>query len=69
MKSLVAAGIAGLLLLSGCAPVQYTKADLDGLVVCNPDVMDQVERQARRNFTQVIWVNCPTATLRVVEAR
>ncbi len=66
MKSLVIAGIAGVLLLSGCAPVQYTKADIDGLIVCNSDVMDQVERNARRNFTQVVWVRCPTATLRVI---
>jgi len=67
MKSLNRAGFAGLvLLLSGCAPVQYTKADLDGRVVCNTDVMEQVEQKARRSFTQVIWVNCPTATLRVI---
>lgn len=65
MKTLVAAGIAGLL-LSGCAPVQYTKADIDGRIVCNADVMDRVEQHARRNFTQVIWVNCPQATLRVI---
>ena len=66
MKSLVTAGIAGLLLLSGCAPVQYTKADVDGLIVCNADVMERVEKNARRNFAQVIWVHCPTATLRVI---
>ena len=66
MKSLVTAGIAGVLLLSGCAPVQYTKADVDGLIVCNSDVMDQVERNAKRSFSQVIWVRCPTATLRVI---
>lgn len=65
MRSLALAGIAGMLLLGGCAPYQYTKADLDGLVVCNPDVLDQVERAAKRSFAQVIWVRCPTATLRV----
>jgi len=65
MKGLVAAGIAGLL-LSGCAPVHYTKADIDGRIVCNADVMDRVEQHARRNFTQVVWVNCPRATLRVI---
>ena len=65
MKRLVIAGITGLL-LSGCAPVQYTKADLDGLRVCNADVVERVEREARRNFAQVIWVNCPTWTLRVI---
>jgi hypothetical protein len=66
MKSLGPAGIAGLLLLSACAPVQYTKAELDGLIVCNADEIQRVEQQARRNFTQVIWVNCPTWTLRVL---
>jgi hypothetical protein len=66
MKILVIAGIAGLLLLSGCAPVQYTKADIDGLVVCNPEIMEQVEQKARRSFAQVVWVRCPTATLRVI---
>lgn len=64
MKRLALAGIAGVL-LCGCAPYQYTKADLDGLVVCNPDSMDQVKRAAKRSFAQVIWVRCPTATLRV----
>jgi hypothetical protein len=65
MKSLVIAGIAGVL-LSGCAPLQYTKADIDGLIVCNADAMERVEQKARRNFAQVIWVHCPTATLRVI---
>ena len=66
MKSFVLAGITGLVLLSGCAPVQYTKADIDGRVVCNVDLMEQMEQQARRNFAQIVWVNCPHATLRVI---
>jgi hypothetical protein len=66
MKRFVLAGCAGLLLAAGCAPVQYTKAEVDGLVVCNVDQMDQVERKAKRGFTSVYWVNCPRATLRVV---
>jgi hypothetical protein len=53
-------------LLAACAPAPYTKADLDGRVVCNAESMDQVERQARRNFTSVYWYNCPRAVLRVV---
>ena len=65
MKRFVLAGVAGLVLAAGCAPVQYTKADIDGLVVCNADRMEQVERAARRSFTEVVWVNCPRATLRV----
>jgi len=64
-KILFLAGIAGLL-LAGCTPAPLTKADCDGLVVCNPDVLDQVERTARRTFAQVYWYNCPKATLRVI---
>jgi hypothetical protein len=59
------AGIAGLL-LAGCTPAPLTRADYDGLVVCHPDVLDQVERAARRTFAQVYWHNCPKATLRVI---
>lgn len=57
----VAAGV-----LSACAPVQYTKADLDGRVVCDVARMDQIERAARRENKEVHWVSCPLATLRVV---
>jgi hypothetical protein len=52
--------------LSACAPVPLTKADVDGLVVCNTDRMDQIEREARRENKDVRWVHCPQATLRVV---
>jgi hypothetical protein len=64
-KVLFLAGVAGLL-LAGCTPAPLTKADYDGLVVCHPDVLDQVERAARRTFAQVYWYNCPKATLRVI---
>jgi hypothetical protein len=67
MKTLLALVVAGaFIVLSGCAPAPLTKADIDGRVVCNFDRMDQVERQARREFKDVIWVRCPQATLRVV---
>ncbi|HET9668861.1 MAG TPA: hypothetical protein VFQ93_04590 [Casimicrobiaceae bacterium] len=52
--------------LGGCAPVELTKADVDGKVVCNPDRIDAVEREARREHKDVIWLHCPRATLRVV---
>jgi hypothetical protein len=64
-KVLFLAGIAGLL-LAGCTPAPLTKADDDGLVVCNPDVLDQVERAARLRFAQVYWYSCPKATLRLI---
>jgi outer membrane murein-binding lipoprotein Lpp len=66
MKILVLAGVAGAALLAGCAPVHYTKADVDGLSVCHVDKMDQVNQQARPRNTHVQWVNCPRATLRVI---
>ena len=52
--------------LSACAPVQYTKADLDGRIVCDTDRMDRIDRAARREHKEVHWVSCPLATLRVV---
>lgn len=61
------AGIAGTLLIGGCASAPPTEAYLDGLIVCNTNYMDQVERAARRHFTEVHWINCPTAVLRVVK--
>lgn len=66
MNRLPLAGLAALLLLAGCAPIQYTKADVDGRIVCDADKMDQVERVARRQFASVHWVNCPKVTLRVI---
>jgi hypothetical protein len=66
MNRMLVAGLSALALLAGCAPVQWTKADIDGRVVCNADAMDQVEQTAKRSFTSVHWVNCPRATLRVI---
>ena len=51
---------------SGCAPAPLTRADVDGRVVCNADQMDQVEREARRAFKEVHWINCPQAVLRAM---
>ena len=65
MNRIVLAAVAALA-MSGCAPVHYAKADIDGLIVCNSEAMDAVERQAKRNFAKVVWVRCPTATLRVI---
>ena len=67
MKTLLTfAGLAGFVLIAGCAPAPLTKADVDGRIVCNTDYMDQVERAARRDARQVLWVNCPQAILRAV---
>ena len=67
MRSLLALSIAFVAAgVCGCAPVQYTKADLDGRVVCDVDKMDQIERAARREMKEIHWRNCPLATLRVV---
>ena len=53
-------------LVAGCATAPLTKAEVDGRIVCDSAQMDQVERAARRNFTELHWVNCPTARLRVI---
>ena len=66
MNRVLLAAVVATLALSGCAPVHYAKADLDGLIVCNTEAMDAVERQAKRSFATVTWVRCPTATLRVI---
>jgi len=60
---LVAAGS-----LMGCATTQQplTKADVDGRVICNYDRMDELDRKARMQGHQLIWMNCPRATLRAV---
>jgi hypothetical protein len=59
-SSVVAAGV-----LVACVPVQYTKTDLDGRVVCDTDRMDRIDHAARRENKEVHWVHCPLATLRV----
>jgi hypothetical protein len=41
-------------------------ADLDGQVVCEEARMDQIERVARRSFTDRRWVQCPTVKIQVV---
>jgi hypothetical protein len=67
MNKLLMLGIAsGAMLVAGCAPVPLTKADVDGRVVCDRDLMDRVERSARRNATDIQWVHCPRVTLRVI---
>ena len=66
MTKVILAGLAGML-LAGCAPTMYSKAELDGRIVCDADAMERIEQKARRAaFGQVIWVNCPTGRLRVV---
>ena len=66
MKSTVALSIVAVAAcVSGCAIPPLTKADVDGKVVCDGDRMAQIERAARRENKQLVWVHCPTATLRV----
>lgn len=62
----LAAALAALAFASGCAPVVWTKADIDGRVVCDADRMERVERDAMRSFASVQWLNCPKVTLRVI---
>ena len=69
MKALLAASlVVGASLMGGCATPQYTAEDLDGRVVCDQRVMAAVEHEAHRNAADVRWINCPTATIRVVRS-
>ena len=64
MLSVVVLSIAS---LCGCAQ-PYTRDQVEGRYVCNPDYMDQVERAAHKHFAEVHWINCPTARLHVVNS-
>ena len=67
MKVLLATSIViAWALLGACATPQYTAEDLDGRIVCDEPHMRAIEQQAHRRNTDVHWVHCPTATLRVV---
>lgn len=50
--------------LGACAQAPLAVADVDGRVVCNAERMADAEARARRDFTELRWVNCPRATLR-----
>jgi hypothetical protein len=68
MKALLsAAAVVAAALLGGCATPQMNAADLDGRVVCDEVRMSSVEQTAKKDMAQVRWVNCPTATIRVVK--
>ena len=66
MKRSLAATLSAVVLLAGCAPYQYTKANVDGRKVCDDDAIERIEQAARRNNIILQWVNCPVATLRVI---
>lgn len=66
MKTMIALSIIVVAaVLPACAPLHYTKADLDGRIVCDTERMDRIEHAARRENKEVRWVSCPLATLRV----
>ena len=58
--------IATSILAAGCATTPPTRANLDGSYVCNADRMAQINREARLEGKQVIWLHCPLAKLKVV---
>jgi hypothetical protein len=60
------AALLAALALAGCAPRPLTRADVDGKVVCDSDRMAEVERKLRGSNHQLMWVRCPTATLRAL---
>jgi hypothetical protein len=68
MKTIVfLTSIAGTVLIEGCASAPLTDAYLDGLIICNKQAMEKVERIAKRSLKEVRWVNCPTETIKVVK--
>ena len=68
MKALLsAAAVVTAALLAGCATPQTNASDIDGRVVCDEARMASVEQTAKKDMAQVRWVNCPTATIRVVK--
>ena len=68
MNSIVVlAGIAGAVLVAGCASQPPTDEFIDGLIVCNATAMEKVERQAKRSLKEVRWMHCPTEVIRVVK--
>lgn len=62
---IASAAAAAVLLLQGCATTPLTAEDMDGRVVCDESRMAAVDHAARRQFMDLRWVNCPTATVRV----
>jgi hypothetical protein len=70
MKTIVfLTSVAGAMLIEGCASAPPTEAFLDGLIICNKEAMDKVERVAKRSLKDIRWVNCPTETIRVYKPK
>ena len=66
MRSLYAlTGAVGAMLAGGCATAPLTAAGYDGDRICNAARMQQTESAARRVGSRVLWVNCPSTTIRV----
>lgn len=67
MKTLFVLSLIGAAMLAaGCATTPRTRADLDGLYVCNAAYMAKIDREARLEGKEVHWMHCPLARLRVV---
>ena len=47
------------LAISGCASVPMQKAENESHFVCDVAQMQAVDRIARAQRTEVVWVNCP----------
>lgn len=61
MKRIAFIALVPLLLLAGCATAPKSAA-LTERQVCDLERMAQVEREAGRRQTHVVWVNCPKTT-------
>lgn len=45
--------------LGGCSSLPMQKAQNEARVVCDAAQMEAVDRIARAQRTEVVWVNCP----------
>jgi hypothetical protein len=65
MSRLTVGGVAVCMLLAGCAPAAYNKAQVEpDRFACDFEMMQRVEQAAMKRPLQIIWVNCPQRTLR-----
>ena len=58
-RILLLGGVAGAMLVGGCATVPQNEARLDSFLVCDADFVARVEREAKRHGSAIRWYRCP----------
>jgi hypothetical protein len=64
MSRLVLGGLAVCILLAGCAPAAYNKAQAPDGLTCDYAAMSRVEQGSMGRAHTIVWVNCPQRSLR-----